>query len=184
MKTKIALLINLCGIALGAFAQDKVTTDGGTIDAAKAAAYFKKPGYSPYAGRNFPTRVFWGDQHVHSSWSGDAAGGGTRLGPEEAIRFARGEEVVSATGQPVKLARPLDWLVVSDHSDALGVIMEVINGNPKLMADPTAKRWSQQMNAGGEEAMKTVMEIMTCKGRASCRPRSPIRSSPSMSGRS
>jgi len=141
-----------------------VATDAGTLRLEKSAQYFKKPGYSPYAGRNYPTRVFWGEQHLHTSWSGDAAGGGTRVGPEDALRLARGEEIVSSTGQPVRLSRPLDWLAIADHSDALGVVNEIIAGNPKLMADPTAKRWNQQMNAGGEEAMKAVMELISLQG--------------------
>lgn len=138
-----------------------VTTDAGTIRVDTQGKYFKKPGYSPYAGRNDPTRVYWGEQHLHTSYSGDAAGGGARVGPERALRLARGEEIVSSTGQPVKLSRPLDWLAIEDHSDALGVINAVIDGNPNLMTDPLLKRWHQQMNAGGEEAMKAVMERIT-----------------------
>ena len=43
------------------------------------------------------TDVFWGDTHVHSSWSPDAgAGGNTRIGPDDAYRFARGETVIGA----------------------------------------------------------------------------------------
>jgi len=141
-----------------------VTTDGGTIRADRVGKFFRKPGYSPYAGRNFPTRVYWGDQHLHTSWSGDAGAGGTRVGQEEALRLARGEEIVSSTGQPVRLARPLDWIAISDHSDAFGVINELIAGNPKLMADPVLKRWNQQINAGGEEGSKVVMEMITLQG--------------------
>ena len=164
MKSATLVALAAASLALPAFSQDSVTTDSGTIYAKKVAPLYKKPGYSPYAGRNFPTRVFWGDQHLHTSWSADAVAGGTRIGPEDALRFARGEEVVSSTNQPVKLSRPLDWLVVSDHSDALGSLNEILAGNPKLMADPTAKRWNRQMNAGGEEAMKAVMEIITLQG--------------------
>lgn len=156
----------ICCLAAAAHAQApaSITTDGGTIRAIPDAKFFKAPGYSPYAGRNFPVRPLWGDQHLHTSWSGDAVAGGTRVGPEEALRLARGEEIKSSTGQPVKLSRPLDWLVVADHSDALGVINEVLVGNPKLMADPTAKRWNQQMNASMEEGMKVTMEIITLQG--------------------
>ena len=164
MKSATLVALAAACLALPAFSQDSVTTDSGTIYAKKVAPLYKTPGYSPYAGRNFPTRVFWGDQHLHTSWSADAVAGGTRIGPEDALRFARGEEVVSSTNQPVKLSRPLDWLVVSDHSDALGSLNEILAGNPKLMADPTAKRWNRQMNAGGEEAMKAVMEIITLQG--------------------
>ena len=147
-----------------AAAPTSITTDAGTIRPIPNDKFFKKPGYSPYAGRSFPVRPLWGDQHLHTSWSGDAVAGGTRVGPEEALRLARGEEITSSTGQPVKLSRPLDWLVVADHSDALGVIAEVLAGNPKLMTDPTAKRWNQQMNAGIEEGMKVTMEIITLQG--------------------
>ncbi|MHC4451908.1 MAG: DUF3604 domain-containing protein [Planctomycetota bacterium] len=69
--------------------------------------------YSPYAGRNFPKTVYWGDTHLHTSMSMDAGAFGARLGPEDAYRFARGEEVKSSTGQQVRLSRPLDFLVVA-----------------------------------------------------------------------
>ena len=81
-----------------------------------AAAYAGKA-YSPYAQRNFPDHVYWGDTHLHTALSPDAGLFGNRLGLDEAYRFARGEEVTSSTGQPAKLGRPLDWLVVADHSD-------------------------------------------------------------------
>jgi hypothetical protein len=92
----------------------------GTLYRDEAARLYKAPGYSPYAGRNYPTRVLWGDTHLHTANSLDAAAFGNTLGPEPAYRFARGEEVVSSTGQPVKLSRPLDFLVVADHAEALG----------------------------------------------------------------
>ncbi len=166
MKAKITSLLVLSAYfaLVEVSAEESVTTDAGTISSSGTASLFQKPGYSPYAGRNFPTQVFWGEQHIHTSWSADAGGAGTRLGPEEALRFARGEEVTSSMGQKVKLARPLDWLVIADHSDALGVINEVIQGNPKLLVDPDVKRWNRQMNAGSEEAMKAVMELITLQG--------------------
>jgi hypothetical protein len=154
----------LCGVALVVHAQQSVTTDAGTITAEQVERFFKEDTYSPYAGRNFPDHPLWGDQHLHTSWSPDAVGGGTRLGPEEAYRFARGEEVVSSTGQKVRLARPLDWLAVSDHSDAMGVVADVIAGKPELMTDPQLKKWHQMTNAGADEAMKAVMEMITLQG--------------------
>src|SRR5437867_5243098 len=71
-----------------------------------------KPNYSPYAGRDYPTRVLWGDTHLHTAVSVDAGAAGCTLGPEEAYRFARGEQVTTSTGQLAKLSRPLDFLVV------------------------------------------------------------------------
>ena len=68
----------------------------------------------------FPEKVLWGDTHLHTANSVDAFGFGVRLGPEDALRFARGEEVTATTGMKAKLSRPLDFLVVTDHAEALG----------------------------------------------------------------
>ena len=76
----------------------------------------KSKGYSPYAGKNFPTRVLWGDTHLHTRLSLDARAFGATLGPEDAYRFACGEEITSSHGEQVKLSRPPDWLDVPDHS--------------------------------------------------------------------
>ncbi len=149
---------------LPAAAAAQVTTDAGTIEPADVERFFNQPGYSPYAGRNYPTRPLWGEQHLHTSWSADAIAGGTRVGPDAALRYAKGAEITSSTGQQVRLSRPYDWMVVADHSDALGVMSGVLEGDPALMADPTLKQWNQGMNAGGEEASAVVMEIITLQG--------------------
>src|SRR6187549_2301434 len=101
------------------------SVDIGEARPADPSKFHKQAGYSPYAGRRYPERAYFGDQHLHTSWSVDAGGTGTTVGPEEALRFARGEEIVSTSGQPVKLAQPLDWVVITDHSDGMGVISEI-----------------------------------------------------------
>ena len=154
-----ALLLASLFAVTGVLAQDAIM-DAGQIDPATVAKYFKKPGYSPDAGRNYPTRVLWGDEHLHTAWSADAGMSGATLGPEEAVRFARGEEVVSNTGQPVKLSRPLDWIAVTDHSDGMGVISRVESGNPELMADPVMKRWHDMMAEGPDQAAAATMELI------------------------
>jgi hypothetical protein len=120
----------------------------------------KEKGYSPYAGKNFPTRVLWGDTHLHTKLSLDARAFGVTLGPEEAYRFARGDEITTSHGERIKLSRPLDWLVVSDHSDALGAMDEVIAGNEGLLKDPKAKDWHDRIAAGGDTALAATMEII------------------------
>jgi hypothetical protein len=144
--------------AMAVVAQD-VTTDIGTLDKATAEKAFPaKPPYSPYAGRNYPTRVLWGDTHLHTANSLDAAAFGNTLGPEEAYRFARGEEVRSSTGQQVKLSRPLDFLVIADHGEAIGATVEIKKGNPGLMADPTLRRWHDMMASG--KGVEAALEII------------------------
>jgi hypothetical protein len=140
-----------------------LSADSGEIQQVDPAKFHKEPGYSPYAGRRYPERPYFGDQHVHTSWSADAGGSGTTLGPVEALRFARGEEVVSTSGQPVKLGTPLDWAVITDHSDGMGVIAEIKAGNPEMMADPTIKKWHDMFAAGPAEAMKATMELINAQ---------------------
>ena len=77
-----------------------------------------------------PTRqLFWGDAHVHTSYSFDAWGQGTRNTPRDAYRFARGEPLgiqpYDAQGRPlrtVKLDRPLDFTLLSDHAEMMGEV--------------------------------------------------------------
>ncbi|MCI0430535.1 MAG: DUF3604 domain-containing protein [Rhodospirillales bacterium] len=147
-------------VALPAWAQESVTTDLGIIDKGTIEKAFKEPGYSPYAGRNFPTRVYWGDTHLHTVLSLDAAAVGAKIGPDAAYRFARGEEVTTSTGQQAQLSRPLDFLVVADHAEALGAMVEVIRGNPSLLADPKIKRWHDMIQQGGDEAYKAALELI------------------------
>ncbi len=150
------------GFALTLFAQQPPPVgDVGRVNPEAAAKAFPKAGFSPYAGRNYPTRVYWGDSHLHTAMSLDARTAGNTLGPEEALRFARGEEVVSATGVPARLSRPLDWLVVADHSDAMGVMNEVAKGNPLLLTDPQVKKWHDAIRAGGQTAVTAAYEVVT-----------------------
>ena len=121
------------------------------------------PSYSPYAGRSYPTRVFWGDTHNHTANSGDAFMAGDRLSPEQAYRFARGEEVVSSTGVPAKLSRPLDFLCISDHAEGLGVMYQVYEGNPAMMSDATLARWHDAMKAGGKQAGDAMREVVSAQ---------------------
>ena len=121
---------------------------------------FKAPGYSPYAGRNFPNKVLWGDTHLHTDNSLDARAFGVIVSPEEAYRLARGEEITSSHGERVKLSRPLDWLVVADHSDAMGAMKEIIDGNPDLMRDPTLRDWNKRLHQGGDTALQATMEVI------------------------
>ena len=117
--------------------------------------------YSPHALRSFPSRPLWGDTHLHTALSVDAGLFGARLGLEEAYQFARGEEVISSTGQPVKLGRPLDWLVIADHSDALGFVQDLAAGAPAILAFEEGKRWHAGLEQGGDAAVAATLDLIT-----------------------
>jgi Protein of unknown function (DUF3604) len=138
-----------------AVAQEFENLDQGTAEKVLP----KKP-YSPYAGRTYPTRVFWGDTHLHTSQSFDSVMFGNTLGPEDAYRFARGEEVTSATGQRVQLSRPLDFLVIADHAENYGAMSAVLAGDPTLISDPTVARWHNLMLQGPAGGMKVFSEVV------------------------
>jgi hypothetical protein len=139
----------LCGVFALKLTVPAAAQDSGTLTEGEAAKlYPDKPVYSRYAGRDFPTRPFFGDTHLHTSFSMDAGAFGARLGPREAYRFARGEEVTASSGQPVKLSRPLDFLVVADHSDNMGFFPDLLAGKPSVLADPTGKKWYDMIQSG------------------------------------
>lgn len=149
-----ALVVFVIGLSTMPWALAHEQNDIGSADKATLEkVHPSKPSYSPYAGRNFPTRPLFGDQHLHTSFSMDAGAFGARLTPRDAYRFARGDELTSNTGQPVKLSRPLDWLVVSDHSDGFGFFPQLMSGDPELLATPQGRKWYDQIKSGhGAEA--------------------------------
>jgi len=134
-------------------------SDVGTADKATLEkVYPSKPGYSPYAGRNFPTLPLFGDTHLHTAFSMDAGAFGARLTPKDAYRFARGEQIVSNTGQPVKLSRPLDFLVVADHSDGMGFFPQLMGGDQELLATAQGRKWYDEIRGGkGAEAAMDII---------------------------
>ena len=113
----------------------------------------------------FPERVLWGDTHLHTANSVDAFGFGVRLGPEEALRFARGEEVTSTTGLKAKLPRPLDFLVVTDHAEGLGATKALYDAPRLLIRDETMLRWYDMMHEGPAGSQRAMAEILDARGR-------------------
>lgn len=153
-----ALLCLTLALSSGAFA-----SGGGIVTDDPSSIYQseKKQTYSPYAGRNFPDRPLWGDTHLHTALSFDAGAFGATLLPPDAYKFAKGEEVISSTGQPVRLSRPLDFLVVADHSDNMGFITELKAGAPFVMESDKGRRWNTMINKGGQESVKATVEMIT-----------------------
>ena len=165
MKTKLAVVLGslLCGglawTVLGAQTQQAAQQDVGSLDKGKAdRAFPARPTYSPYAGRNFPTQPYFGDTHLHTSFSIDAGAFGARLTPRDAYRLARGEEVTASSGQPVRLSRPLDFLVVADHSDNMGFFPDLFAGKAEVVANTTGRRWYDMIQAGqgGAAALEII----------------------------
>ncbi len=148
--------------ATAGFVVPAVAHDAGTVTQEKMEqVHSAKPSYSPYVGRNYPTRPFFGDTHLHTSYSMDAGAFGARLGPRDAYRFAKGNQVTASTGQEAKLSRPLDFLVVADHSDGMGFFPQILAGGPAMLADPQGRKWNELIHSGrgGEAAMDIIQSF-------------------------
>jgi hypothetical protein len=83
---------------------------------------------SPSVPINREREAYYGDLHLHTSYSFDAYQFGTGVDPAEAYRFAKGE-VVPYLGQPVQRREPLDFMAVTDHSECLGIFNELEDPN-------------------------------------------------------
>jgi hypothetical protein len=146
----ITLLAMPGGLAL---AQDAGTPDKDQV------VQQPKP-YSPYVDQHFPQKVLFGDTHFHSSLSVDSGLIGNTLDLETAIRFARGEEVRTNGGQRAKLIRPLDFLVLSDHAEYLGIADLLNKADPALLATKVGKEWYEGMQKGGDAAWTVALGMM------------------------
>ena len=104
--------------------------------------------YSPYPRETFPNQVLYGDTHLHTSYSADAGMAGAIVGPEDAYRFALGEEITSNYGLPVKLARPLDFLVIADHAENLGLAPLIAASDPSVLANEWGKKVHDLVKSG------------------------------------
>ncbi|SDA92665.1 DUF3604 domain-containing protein [Mesorhizobium qingshengii] len=159
MRTSLLRGALLGATALGLCHPAFADGDAGQVTKEKIEKVFpsKRP-YSPYADRNFPTRPLFGDTHLHTAVSFDAGIFGARLLPRDAYRFAKGEQVTTNTGQQAKLSRPLDFLVVADHSDNMGLFPDLAAGKPNIVADPQGRKWYDMMQEGkGQQAALQVI---------------------------
>ena len=121
---------------------------------------FKAKVYSPYINRSYPDKVLFGDSHFHTNVSFDAGLIGTTLDAHAGYRFARGEKVISNTGQPVQLIRPLDFLVITDHAEFMGLAPMIQTSDPILLADPWGKHMHGLFNSGYEGRMQAFAELI------------------------
>ena len=166
-QTLVALAA--CALTSVAWSQEPGNHEALTKD---DIAKITKPEFSPYAGRNFPTKVLWGDTHLHTAVSVDA-GTMNRIGQEDAFRFARGEEISTTHGLRVKLSRPLDFLVISDHAEMYGLMPQLLSGDPEILATEIGRRWYEELISGDDDRVfTTAMEIVA----SLAKPDAPIES--------
>lgn len=101
------------------------------------------------------TQVYWGDTHLHTSYSGDAfAMGDETADPDTAYRFAKGQPVIHPYSRVrVQLERPLDFLVVADHAEYMGLMQLVRDKSPLLENSDIGKQLVQMWDEKGSKAV-------------------------------
>jgi hypothetical protein len=100
--------------------------------------------YSPPVRESRVMNLYWGDTHLHTRNSADAFTAGNRsVSPDDAFRFAMGQEVTSETGIHAKLRRPLDFLAVSDHAEYLGVFARLKENDPAFSDWKIGRQWAE-----------------------------------------
>ena len=154
----LCVAISIAALALPGMA---LASDAGSPNIEVLQGLYPGKAYSPYAKRSFPGKLYWGETHLHTGLSLDAGLFGCTLGPEDAYKLARGEEIMASSGQPIKLGRPLDWLAVTDHSDMMGIATDIQNGEHNIMAVPKGKEWAEGFAEGGEAAGKAAFDLIT-----------------------
>jgi hypothetical protein len=151
MPTQISRLSFWIGVAFLIFiAPTMMPADSHAQDVSVPKDEYHAPAkpYSPYVEDHYPQNVYFGDTHLHTSWSADAGLAGATLGPDVAYRVARGEAIESQTGQPFKLVRPLDFVVVADHAENLGIADYLNRDDPLVLESEAGRRWSDYFKSG------------------------------------
>jgi len=173
MKTSLYLF--LIGMLLVSFigcevSQEKSTGNNQTVD---TTVINKRDNYSPYAGKDIPRNVYWGDTHLHTKLSPDAnLTGNGKLGPEDAFRFASGYEVTANNGMQAKLQRPLDFLVVTDHAEYMGLLPGIASGNEILMSTDYGKELAKLLQGSEEDKFQAALSVVSDIGNADAKFRS------------
>ncbi len=104
-------------------------------------------------------QLLWGDLHVHSNLSFDAFAFGNRfLTSADSFSFARGDKITSSIGLEAQLKTPLDFLLVSDHAEFMGVMRALSKDDPAIQAAEFAQRWKSAMSE--DDMGKVISEFM------------------------
>lgn len=112
--------------------------------------------------------AYFGDTHVHTGWSFDAYAQGVRTSPEDAYRYAEGEAIPHTGGFDIQLKKPLDFYMVTDHAEYLGIMPELAKPDTPLAETPIGAQLSQQVASGDpqqfSDAYLTIQGSITVSG--------------------
>src|SRR5450755_1242735 len=149
MKSRVAVIAALVLVLIGigalvscekSKAPEPAQQTGGTAPSQTEERVEKNPDRNAY----------FGEEHIHTSWSVDAWVLGNRItGPDDAYKYAQGQTIKHPMGYDIKIDTPMDFMGVTDHSEYVGVTREANTpgsyvsklpaAQPMIMKDPTSK---------------------------------------------
>jgi hypothetical protein len=153
--TQSALLLFICSctLLLSACGQDNSEDATAVKTSPPVEVAAEQPAAIEASSAEVPQKhLYWGDTHLHTSYSPDAFLMQNRSAtPDTAYQYAKGMPVIHPLHRGrVQITTPLDFLVVSDHAEFMGVVPKILQGDPLVTGTPTGKRY-QQMAAEGRE---------------------------------
>lgn len=116
--------------------------------------------------KNPERNVYYGETHLHTSWSFDAyAFGDTQTGPESFYQYATGKPTLHPGGYQVQITKPLDWGAVTEHAEYMGMVQEAMDPeSPLRKSSPLlARAYEEGVRADGLLAFK-VLSLAIAKG--------------------
>jgi len=109
--------------------------------------------------------LYWGELHIHTSESFDAALFGNTIGVEDTYRFAKGEPIIGVGGESMQLSRPLDFVAITDHAEGFGTRTHC--GDEGLTLGERAACWL------ANEPNPRIFQILTSRVRGEAEPGDP-----------
>ncbi|MGO9063365.1 MAG: DUF3604 domain-containing protein [Myxococcaceae bacterium] len=149
-------LVIVSASVLGACDQPKTTAS--PPPATPAAA---EPPLEQRVERNPDRNAYFGEEHIHTSWSVDAWLMGNRItGPDDALKYAQGQTIKHPMGYDIKIDTPMDFMGVTDHSEYVGVTKEANTPGSYVSKLPQAKPLILQDPNSQAEVQKTFTYLV------------------------
>ena len=165
MKTRIATTVTLAMVLLGIAALISCQKSEGpqsgqaTNKAAQTSTTERPP-------RNPDRNAYFGDEHIHTSWSVDAWVMGNRItGPDDALKYAQGQTIKHPMGYDVKIDTPMDFMGVTDHSEYVGVTKGANTPGSAISKMPEAQPLILKDPNNAEEQQKVFLYLLSLASR-------------------
>jgi hypothetical protein len=129
------LLASACLLALGACSKKEAAAPMAETQATQSSS----ASTSDLPPANPDNNAYFGDVHVHTGWSFDAFTNGSKTTPTDAYAWAQGRPITGSGGPEMQIKTPLDFYMVADHAEMMGIFNQMADPNSPLSKTELAK---------------------------------------------